>query len=374
MNAPSSPTLPGDATVAPEALARALLGCVGLLALVGLAVAASASPPGEAWAGMTLHLVHLGLGLGAFLVAWHLPPERLRQLAWPASWALAALLAVLLFGGWLHASNQAARWIRIGPMSFQPSLLLQFLWPVALASWVARDPLRLRQPRALGRLALRFALLTLPVLLQPDLGSVVILLFVGGVTLMFSGAPIRLLQVSVLSFVVLLAVASALFPHVGSRLDWWQHPSEQVERGVETLSAAGPLGRGPGLGVMKFGHVPEGRTDFVLTLVGEEWGLPGTLFVWSLFLAFTFLGLALARRARSRYGVVLMVAATVMIAFQAAYNLAMVVGMLPVKGLPLPFVSRGGSSLLALSALLGAALRAALDARRARPPLPGLLP
>jgi cell division protein FtsW len=154
---------------------------------------------------------------------------------------------------------------------------------------------------------------------------------------------------------------------VAARLTWWDQPPEQVTAGMKAFESGGVTGMGPGNGLLKYGKVAESDTDFVLAMVAEEWGLLGTVGIWSLFVVFTFLGFRAARNAASRYGVILMGSATVMISFQAAYNIAMVVGLLPVKGLPLPFVSRGGSSILALSLLLGVALKACATARSRRP-------
>lgn len=358
----------------PRVPGRALLGCVAALTGIGLVAAVSAAPPGEAGLALGMHCAHLALGLGAFLAGFLIHPDSARRFVNPALGALFLLLSLMLVSGIGHSSHEATRWIRLGGFSFQPSLLYQCLWPVALASWVVRDPLRLNQTPALLRLGGVFFLLMLPVFLQPDLGSVAILMFVTGVTLLFAGAPMRFLWAVVGLGVVSLLLAFFLFPHVADRLDWWREPEEQVVRGMEAIAAAGPIGRGPGLGVMKHGHVPEGRTDFVLTVIGEEWGLLGTLPVWTLFAAFTLLGFAVARRAATRYGVILMASATVMVSVQAAYNMAMVFGLVPVKGLPLPFVSRGGSSILALAALLGLALQAAYRPRRQPAPAASLLP
>ncbi len=358
----------------PRPYGRSLLCCIGALAGIGLVAAVSAAPPGEAGLAIGTHCAHLALGLAAFLFGYLIRPDVARRYVWSALVVLAVFLTLMLVGGFGHSSHEAKRWIRFGSFSFQPSLLYQCLWPVALASWVVRDPLRVRQTRALARLGAGFLFLVLPVFLQPDLGSVAILLFVTGVTLLFSGASRGLLWGVIGSSLAALLLAWFLFPHVASRLDWWKKPEDQVMRGMEALAAAGPTGRGPGLGVMKHGHVPEGRTDFVLTVIGEEWGLLGTLTVWTLFAAITLLGFMVARRAASRYGVILMASATVMISVQAVYNMAMVFGLLPVKGLPLPFVSRGGSSIVALSALLGLALQAAYLPRRAPAPVATLLP
>ncbi len=358
----------------PQQPAFAWVTCVALLASIGLLTAASAAPPGEAGLALGLHCAHLALGVAAFIGGYLLHPDRARRAVWTLQSILWIVLLGMLVAGIGHSSHEATRWIEIGGFTLQPSLFFQCLWPVALASWVVRDPLRLRQPRALMLLGLGFLVLMLPVFLQPDLGSVAILMLVTGVTLLFAGAPRNFLWAVLGLGVAAIVAGFLLFPHVADRLDWWKKPEEQVMRGIEAMAAAGPAGRGPGLGVMKNGHVPEGRTDFVMTVIGEEWGLVGTVTIWTLYAAFTLFGFAIARRAATRYGVILMAAATTMVSVQAAYNMAMITGLVPVKGLPLPFVSRGGSSIFALAALLGLALRAAFQERRSPAPAATLLP
>ena len=321
---------------------RALLACVVALAVIGLVTAVSAAPPGEAWTALARHCLFLGLGTGAFLLSFSLSTERTRALVVPAMAVLFVFLCLMLATGLGRTANSATRWVQVGPLTLQPSILFQCLWPIAIASWVARDPLRLRDPRELFRIGALFLLVMIPVLLQPDPGSVVILLIVTGCTFLFAGAPSRILMILLPVLAGLVFLAALVFPHVASRLTWWQETPAQVQKGQDALMIGGLSGLGPGNGVYKHGWVPEGDTDFVLPLVGEEWGLFGTLTVWLLYVSFTFLGMRAARRARSRYGIILMVAATLMISFQAAYNMAMIGGLVPVKGLPLPFISRGG--------------------------------
>ncbi|TAH35030.1 MAG: hypothetical protein EYC70_14675 [Planctomycetota bacterium] len=346
--------------------ARFLLACILALALIGVVAGIAAAPPGAAVAALGLHSLHLSLGLAAFLAGYAAPSERVRRLA-PGLLALVfALLALMLASeGVGRSANGAERWLSIGGFQFQPSALLQCLWPVALAGWAARDPLRLSLGRELAKLMLLFGLLVTPVLLQPDLGSVLILLAVTGIALFFAGAPVQFLRLLVPVCVAALMLAAFLFDHVHSRLeDFLQgEVPYQTLRAEQAFAVGGLEGTGPGAGLLQHGFVPEGDTDFILALIGEEWGFPGTLAVWLLFIAFTVLGVKVASRAESRYGAILMATATLMVAVQAALNMAVVTGAVPPKGLPLPFVSRGGSSILALSALLGIALRAALQRR-----------
>lgn len=355
--------------------AGGMLACVGVLALIGLTAGVSSAPPGEAWQMLGLRSLHLCLGLTVFLVGLSLPVERVRRMTPGIVVFLFAVLTVMLVSDKVgHASHAAERWMQVGPMRLQPSAFLQCFWPVFLASWAARDPLRLVQRRELVRLMCLFGLLTLPVLLQPDLGSVLILLGVTGVTLLFAGAPVHLLRLVLPAALAVLGAALLLFNHVADRLAWWKNPTGQAVAAEKAFGAGGLLGMGPGEGIMKHGHVPEGETDFILALIGEEWGLIGTVTLWILFVLFTLLGVRLAQKAELRYGAVLAASATLMISIQAALNMAVVTGAVPPKGLPLPFVSRGGSSILALSALLGITIRAALETRRSSKTSEDLVP
>ncbi len=349
-----------------------MLGCVMALAIVGLITAVSHAPPGDAWMTLARHCLFLGLGVMGFLGAFSLPSATTRKLVLPAIGVLFVLLWLMLTTGLGHRANSATRWVSIGPITLQPSILFQCLWPIALASWVARDPLRIRDPKQIAKLVALFLVMMTPVLLQPDLGSVMILIVVSGVTFLFAGTPPRFLFALIPLAILLIWVAALAFPHVGARLNFLDQAPQQVLRGEEAFAVGGITGVGPGNGLLGRGFIPESETDFVLPVVAEEWGLFGTLSIWSLFLAFTLLGFRSARMSESRYGIILMASATLMISFQAAYNMAMVTNLVPVKGLPLPFVSRGGSSILALSALLGVALKAVYEGRRRPAPVTDL--
>ncbi len=285
------------------------------------------------------------------------------------------LLAMVVIPGLAHESHAARRWLRIGGVVFQPSVLLQCLWPAWVASWAARDPLRLSQPPQLWRLMSAFALCMAPVLLQPDFGSVVILAVATTLILFFAGAPLSFLRQLTMLLIPLLFIGLFLFDHVDARLAGFfgDETTHQAVRAEEAFAAGGLTGMGPGEGLMKQGWVPEGETDYILSLIAEEWGLVGTGLVWSFYVAFTLLGLRVARRAECRYGAILMAAAVLMVSLQAGLNMAVVTGLIPPKGLPLPFVSRGGTSILALSALLGLAARAVLVSRRSAVPVSDLI-
>ncbi len=350
-----------------------MLSCVIALTVFGLVVAVSCAPPGGGWLALSHQSIHLIIGIVAFGLAFALPVDRLRDAAHGALLLTWILLSVMLFTSIGEVSNSAERWLTIGGFRFQPSVFYQLFWPLALAQWAAANPMRLTQWRQLLRLLLLWTLLVTPLFLQPDLGSTAILLVVSGVTLIYAGVPTRFIKYVLPVFMLLVALGVLLFPHVSSRLSLL-NPGFQVQRSMEAFALGGWTGRGPGLGLLKHGWLPEGDTDFIFALIAEEWGMLGSLVVLSLFVAFTLFGMRVARRAETRYGAILMACAVVMISLQAAYNMAMVTGVLPVKGLPLPFISRGGTSILVLGGLLGAALRASFQRRLSQVPSEELLP
>lgn len=361
--------------IGPQSALAGMLACVGALAAFGVVAGVSAAAPGAGWESLRLHASHLLIGLVAFLGAYSIPSKRFRSVAPGLLLLVWILLTAMLITNVGHSSHSAERWIKIGSFTLQPSILLQALWPVLLASWAARDPLRLLQPLHLVRLMAGFGLMVLPVLFQPDLGSVLILLFVTGITLFFAGVSLRFLRVLVPVAVAVLVTASSLFTHVSSRLEQFANREHgtQVTRALEAFQIGGPLGQGPGQGKLAE-WIPESDTDFILALIAEEWGLVGTGALWLLFVVFTVCGVVAARRCERRFGAVLTAAATVMISIQAALNMAVVTGIVPPKGLPLPFVSRGGTSVLALSALLGLTVRACLERRQSQVPVEDLIP
>ncbi len=361
----------------PLAPLTGMIACAMALAACGVVAGVSSAPPGQGWDVLSLHVGHLVIALTAFLASYSLPSQDLRRAAPGLLVVLFLVLVAMLFPGVGHSSHNAERWILLpGGFTLQPSVLLQCLWPVALVSWAARDPLRLTQPLQVARLMGGFILLMLPVMFQPDLGSVMVLIVVTGITLFFAGVSMRFLRVIVPLAVVALFSASMLFKHVSDRFTLYfsgEH-GHQVGRALEAFAAGGVSGSGPGQGQLKFGWVPEGETDFILALVAEEFGLAGSLVLVLLFGALTVCGVAAARRAERRYGALLTAAATVVISLQAAINIAVVTGIAPPKGLPLPFVSRGGTSVMALAALLGLAARACLERRSSKVPVEDLIP
>ena len=307
-------------------------------------------------------------GVGVLLALSRFDYHRLRALA-PLLLvsALVLCVAVLVVA---PEVNGARRWFLLGPASFQPSELAK----LALCVWVCALLARRRVPGTLGELMRPVGTVTLLlgglILLQPDLGTTISLcLMVFGV-LVVSGLPARLL-VTAGSLAVGLGVAAIwMEPYrrarVFSFLDPWRDAEGsgfQTVQAIIGIGSGGIPGRGLGEGVQKVFYLPEAHTDMIFAIVGEELGLVGSTLVVGAFTTFAWAGFRLALRCRDPFGKRLAAGITTLVCGQAAVNLAAVLGIAPLTGIPLPFVSYGGSSLVVLLAAVGILLNIAVNER-----------
>lgn len=331
-----------------------LLLAVGSLVALSLTVLTSASlldaAPGVA---MTSQVVACGIGAMALLGAASMDHGRWLRLAWPLfGVTLAMLVLVLLFGPKI---NGARRWL----LGVQPAELAKLALVVVLSMHGARRASEMRDAwaAAWGGLVLAGPLIAL-VLVEPDRGTAALLLALTAMLLLVAGARWWMIAGPALAGVGLIAVMIALSPMAQGRIGAWLHPEQnpkeyhQVRRGLLAFGSGGVEGTGLGKGTMKL-SVPEFRTDFILPAVGEELGLLFTLGVVGAYLVILWAGATIAARAPDRFGQLLACGITFLVAMQASINIGVVTGVLPNKGIPLPFVSRGGSNLVVLMAMVG---------------------
>jgi cell division protein FtsW len=322
------------------------------------------------------HGIYLALGAGALYASLQLP-VKLWEGAGPALLVIGlAVLALLLVPGIGREVNGATRWIGFGPVNLQPSELMKLFFVVYLAGYMTRRQRELRASwfgmlKPLGLLGLVMGLL----LLEPDFGAAVVIAGTCMAMLFLGGARL-------LPFIVLLALAlvgagfvAVWSPYRLQRLITFLDPwSDMFASGYQLTQALIAFGRGQlfgvGLGnsVQKLFYLPEAHTDFVFAIIAEELGLLGCVAFIGLFAALIARILWIARVAASRqqlfsahvcFGVALLVAAQVFI------NIGVNAGLLPTKGLTLPFLSYGGSSLLILFGMMGLVLRIEAELRGA---------
>ena len=253
----------------------------------------------------------------------------------------------------------ARRWFTLGWMRVQPSELAKLSVIVALAWYCDRFQRRING----WRYGVLFpALILAPVLglifVEPDRGTTILLAALSGIILLVAGVRMRCIVLPALAVAALVVCSIARDPIRMRRVEGWLHPQEkkegagyQVNQGIIALGAGGWTGLGLGNGRQKRGFLPEHHTDFILPIIGEELGVAATLLVVLLFAGFFFCGLRISWRSSDMFGRLLAFGTTLMITLQAMYNIAVVTGCMPTKGLPLPFISFGGSSLV--TSLLG---------------------
>lgn len=355
--------LSGQAGVGRQAqrAGRIVLGCVVGLAALGLIMLYSYSSVRglivvrDAGPNYLLpkQLQWLFLAFCAGWAASVVPLEMLRRIAVPAFAAILVLLAVVhLFG---HEVNGARRWIHVGGLSLQPSEILKLGVLLYLAERLARrdEESHFGSRTPLLALLAPVGLGTVIVLVQPDLGTSLFIVSEAVVLLALAGVrPTRVLPFAAVVAPLIVLYAYTRFRHVRIRLSG---TSDQVQQALVAIGSGGFTGLGLGEGAQKLGFVAEIHTDFVFALVGEELGFLGCAGVVLAFMAIAWFGSRLAwfARAVGPFAYYLAAGAVFIIVFQAVINLAVVTNLAPTKGIPLPFVSKGGSNLLALSMAVG---------------------
>jgi len=314
-------------------------------------------------------------GLAVLLVLSRLDLQKLRALA-PSLLitALILCLGVLAVG---TRVNGARRWVGVGPLLFQPSEFAK----LALVVWVAAYLSRKAAPRTLKQLAkpvgavgLGFAGL---VLLEPDLGTALVIMLVVGAILLVSGTRMSLLATAYGIVIALAGIAAWSSPYRRDRLltflDPWKDPSGAGLQNVQaliSLGSGGIFGAGPGNGTAPLRYLPEAPTDMMAAVIGGQFGLVGMTLVLLAFCAFAYAGIRLALACKDPFAKRLAAGVTALVCGQAAINIAAVVGAAPLTGIPLPFLSYGGSSLIVMLGSVGVLLNIARNGGRAAAAVP----
>ena len=290
--------------------------------------------------------------------------RRLRMFAWPLLFVVLALLIVVILPGMEGIApriNGARRWLRVGPVQIQPSefaKLALIIWTAALA--VKKQDKLSSLSRGLLPFLTVWGLVLLLIFLQPNLSTGVFVLFFSVLVVYAAGARIG-------HFILLAMIGlPLLWKHVDGvayalrRIVVWLDPSHdptgigwQINQAMIAVGSGGLTGRGFGHGMQKFGYLPEPHNDFILAMIGEEWGFVGVMAVIAAFTAFALIGYRIARQADDLFGFLLAIGITNLIAIQGLLHVAVNLAVLPTTGVTLPFVSYGRSSLLVCLAAVG---------------------
>ena len=300
---------------------------------------------------VTKHIIWVATGAAAMLFMSNFNYRKLQKAAKPILFVSIILLVLVVIIG--SAKGGAKRWISFGPANFQPSEFAKLAVIIVLADYLDRKKSRLKN---FGGLVPPLAVIGFVcglIALEPDLGTPIIISTVGLSLIFISGANLKHLFMIVAGFLGLVAVEILRKPYRLHRVkdfiaSWGDinSVSYQLNQSMLALGAGGFMGKGLAQSQMKLLFLPEPHTDFIFPIIGEELGFIGTIFIIGLFLFFTWRGWKVSRESTDYFGSLLALGITLLVAFQALVNMSVACGLVPTKGLPLPFISFGGTALV----------------------------
>jgi cell division protein FtsW len=364
---------------------RILLTVVMCLFAAGAVMVFSASSARTVLEGQgngTQFLVrYVGYGMLGFLaMLWisRQPLERLPRLTGPFLALAFALLVAVKIPGLGVTINGAQRWLGAGPLQFQPSEVMKLALVLYAVRLFAERPKRAQRPKELVPLGAVVGAAVVLTASQPDLGTALVMAFTAAGLMIAAGVPMRLMGTlsGVGAGLVLLFAMSAGYrrERLFTFLDPWAHAADagfQPVQGQIALGSGGMFGVGLGQSQAKNLFLPEAHTDFILAIVGEELGVVGILALLFLFGLLAYAGLRIAKGARTDYAKLLAAGITCWVLSQATLNVFVVLGLAPLTGVPLPFISYGSTSLVSLLAAMGLLLNVARGGNVALRVLPG---
>jgi cell division protein FtsW len=344
-------------------LDRILLALMLTLIAIGLLAVAAASPAGAKRLSSATtelpalyffyrQLVWLMMGIPLMLFISMYPREQAKRFGIVCFCVfLAALVLVPVLG---HEVNGSKRWIGLGPIGMQPSEFLKPFFAIAMAwvlSWRLKDPTL--PVHTITMVVTGFVCFFL--LSQPDLGQTILIGGVWFALMMVSGVPASRLWGSVIGAGVGIVLAYNFYPVATQRIDAWIYGTQGIthdKMAMATLTAGGLIGVGPGLGTRKY-SLPEGHTDYIFSVIGEEFGLLACMVIAILFFAILVRIVIRLLDEKDQFVVLAVTGLAAEFCGQAMINMAVNLGIFPSKGMTLPFISYGGSSILALSICCG---------------------
>ncbi len=344
--------------------------CVAALLALGLVMLYSSSMTQIGAHDLVTQLVWCAVGFVLCVTATALDYQLFKKLAWPIFILALILLALVFVPPIGHASHGAHRWIKAG-LTVQPSEFAKLALIVMLAWYGDRYQRQMQNwKRGIVLSGILVALVLGLVFVEPDRGTTILLAAVSGAMLLIAGVRWKHVLVPAMLGAAGLAVSILHDPMRMGRIFAWLHPEQhlegaalQAQQAMIGLGAGGWFGVGLGNGLRKFGYLPEIHTDFIFANIGEELGLVATMLVVVAFLVVVVCGFYIALNAGNTFGFLLAAGITFLIGLQAAINIGVVTSALPNKGLPLPFISYGGSNLLAMLTCVGILFSVARHAR-----------
>lgn len=358
---------------------RPFLVITGMLVVMGFFIFSSASlgllaRDGAQFSNVAFSQLVLGIFMGgvSLVVFVNTNYRALKRFALPLFIAATVITLLVFIPGLGFEYGGATRWISLGALSFQPAEFLKLGFVVYLAAWLSRTRARLSKPmHGIIPLIILLAITGGILLAQPDTGTLMVI--VAAALGMYVAAGARWRDIVVLGGlgVAAMGILAYLRPYVKDRLVAFFDPSVdplgvsyQIQQSLIAVGSGELFGRGFGQSVQKFDYLPEPIGDSIFAVAAEEFGFVGALVLISLFLALAFRGFRIAARAPDYFGGLVVVGLVILIVAQSFINIASMVGVLPLTGLPLLFVSHGGSALLFALLEIGIILNISRYAKR----------
>lgn len=335
---------------------------VGLAALLSASVAESQSDSGSIYSYFTHQLIYgVGIGIIAGIIAYKVHYKKWRPFALPILLVSLLLLLLVFIPQISAASGGARRWISIFGISFQPSEFAKLSFIIYLAAWLeARRRTLKHWNEGFVPFLLIVSVLGGLIALQPDVGTLGIISLTAAFIYFVAGASIAqmgaILALGMGLLFALVKIAPYRVDRITSFFDSSADPlgiSYQINQALLAIGSGGLLGVGLGKGMQKYNFLPEPMKDSIFAVWSEEAGFVGAIFLVGLFLLIGLRGLRIAKKSKDRFGQLMAIGITFWIVFQAFVNIASMIGLMPLTGIPLPLVSYGGSSMIVTLAGLG---------------------
>ena len=345
-------------------LPAAALLALGLLMVLDTTYFLGQEKTGDPFHFFKLHLIHIAAGILACALFSQFSLSGLRRLALPLALAALTLLVAVWIPGMGVVRGGARRWVHLGPTLAEPSEMVKLALVFFLADLLAKHQDRMQE---FGAGALRAFVIVGPValvvLLQPDFGNAVMIVLLLFALLFAAGARAAHLAAAGGSALALLALQAIAKPYRIRRFSAFFDPwgtargaGFQLIQSFIALGEGGIWGQGLGAGRQKMFYLPQAHTDFVFAVIGEDFGMIGAVVVLALFATICLRGMRIAHEEPDPFASLLAVGLTALLSLQAFINMAVVIGLVPTKGLPMPFLSYGGTSIVTALTTLGALL------------------
>ncbi len=348
----------------------------GILTLIGLFVFFSAAlgvlaKSESKFYGILLSQVVLGLvgGTIALFACIRIPHTFWKKHATLLLISSIGLTALVFLPGIGFSHGGARRWIHIAGTSFQPVEFLKIAFVIYLSAWLSWVRKKIDNPiYGIVPLIVLIGIIAGVLLFQPDTKSIILMCGTGIAMLFLSGTPLKHLGIMVGSTLVLFGILAMTTPYLRERVQTFINPnsdpsgsSYQLRQSLIAMGSGGIGGRGFGQGIQKFTYLPEPQGDSIFAVIGEEFGFIGGVIVILLYLLFAMRGLWISRRVTDPFGGLLASGLVILITLQAFMNIASITGLFPLTGVPLVFMSQGGTSLLVSLGMVGIILSVSKD-------------